>query len=279
MAWVALSLARRERRNAAILIARWGFAGKAPKTLHQIGAANGLTRERIRQIEVRARKLMSRRCFQTPYLDRAPGIWQRVVLEPGSSVIARLNDGGNNENELRTGRNSRGRPLMAASHLASPWCESVRRHIWLARKRRQRRNGCYLQRERATAQPGRFASRSWQSLRRLFSEPKFLKMPLGSHSRSRPHTAWLDDERNWFWIRDAKRNRLRNQIWKVLSVCNGIRTAELRDAVRRWHRLRGSVPPRNALERFCAEIGGISVDGGRVVADAPPLPEVCPWGQ
>jgi len=51
---VADALATLSDREAAVIRMRFGFAGKRPKTLGEIGLVIGVSRERIRQIEARA---------------------------------------------------------------------------------------------------------------------------------------------------------------------------------------------------------------------------------
>ena len=48
-------------RERAVLELRYGFGGEDPLTLEQVGRKLGVTRERIRQIEVRALSKLSMR--------------------------------------------------------------------------------------------------------------------------------------------------------------------------------------------------------------------------
>ena len=49
--WVLQLIGKLDFREATILRLRFGFGGREPKSLRQIGEFLGLTRERIRQIE------------------------------------------------------------------------------------------------------------------------------------------------------------------------------------------------------------------------------------
>jgi len=49
-----------------------------------------------------------------------------------------------------------------------------------------------------------------------------------------PQTEWLDDSKNWLYLRDTPRNRLFNLCAKVLGVSPRIRLPELRRAVGRF---------------------------------------------
>ena len=64
---------------------------------------------------------------------------------------------------------------------------------------------------------------------------------------------WLDREVGWFWIKGTARNRLLNQIEKIMSVAGSIEIGELRDGVGRHHRMKGFRPPREVLARLCED--------------------------
>jgi hypothetical protein len=67
------------------------------------------------------------------------------------------------------------------------------------------------------------------------------------------------------------RNRLMNQIRKVLSVVQRIGLAELRTAVGRHHRMQGFAPPRRVLLEFCRRVPGYRVEPGDFIAIDSPI--------
>jgi hypothetical protein len=81
---------------------------------------------------------------------------------------------------------------------------------------------------------------------------------------------WLERERAWFWFSDLprKRNRLLNQIEKIMSVAGTIELGELRDGVGRHHRMEGFRPPRRVLAALCEQTGLYRLDGEMVIGEA-----------
>jgi RNA polymerase alpha subunit len=79
---------------------------------------------------------------------------------------------------------------------------------------------------------------------------------------------WLSEDREWFFISDSKRNRLRTLISKIAAITPAIRVAELRRAVSRNYHL-SIVPPRAVLAAFCKEHGW-RVDGDLITASTRP---------
>jgi hypothetical protein len=80
-----------------------------------------------------------------------------------------------------------------------------------------------------------------------------------------PDHEWLDDEHDWFWLRGQRRNRLLNQVEKIMSVAGSIDIGELRDGVGRFHRMDGFRPPREVLARVCVSSGLYVRDGDRIL--------------
>lgn len=76
--------------------------------------------------------------------------------------------------------------------------------------------------------------------------------------------AWLDDEHRWFCVH-VSRNRLLNQVLKIMSVAGSIDLSELRSGVGRHHRMKGFHPPREVLAALCVSSGLYSRHGDRIV--------------
>jgi hypothetical protein len=91
-----------------------------------------------------------------------------------------------------------------------------------------------------------------------------------------PGFEWLDDDKEWFWIRDVPHNRLLDPIEKIMSVAGSIAIGELREGVARHPRMEGFRPPREALARLCVQSGRYRRKGDRIVegADHPSWEEV-----
>src|SRR5205085_6735021 len=58
-----------------------------------------------------------------------------------------------------------------------------------------------------------------------------------------------------FWIQGTARNRMLNQIEKIMSVAGSIPISDLRDGVGRHHRMQGFRPPRHVLAQLCVSAG------------------------
>ncbi|MFM9957395.1 MAG: RNA polymerase sigma factor RpoD/SigA [Phycisphaerales bacterium] len=112
-----------DEREARVLRLRFGLDGKEPLTLKQIGCEIGLTRERVRQIEVEAlRKLNTR------LLDERPSQFFKALVESAlpctvdeeecPSPAGKLTNGNGNSNGHENG-NGNGKRNGATEHAAS----------------------------------------------------------------------------------------------------------------------------------------------------------------
>ena len=77
-----------DERDARVIRLRFGLEGQPPLTLKEIGREVGLTRERVRQIEMEALRRL-----QEQMLDDRPGRFVRPTLEPPSSNPVRARQG------------------------------------------------------------------------------------------------------------------------------------------------------------------------------------------
>jgi hypothetical protein len=80
---------------------------------------------------------------------------------------------------------------------------------------------------------------------------------------------WLDETGGWFWLTSVTRNRLINQITKILSVTDSIEISELRSGISRYSRMEGFAPPRRVLLEICRQLPWCRVEGNVVAADPP----------
>lgn len=272
LAWFALIAAKRNRRNAEILISRWGLDGKGGVTLQEAGDRFGLTRERVRQIEARARKLVSARDIKLPMLDKALAIIAASGIDTVARVEERLKESGVSRKAFRIDGilemaklQSRDvdfelTTLREIRLIGPPKVRSICSRLLSECKRRASKIGVVNVLDLSDSTGHRFGvSVPIEATRRIVGQLK--------------GCSWLDAERDWLWFPASPRNRLRNQVWKVLSVANGLPVSELREAVGRWHRMQGFAPPKAILSELCNQLSGVSVLNGCVTSTSPPRPE------
>ncbi|MFN8636051.1 MAG: hypothetical protein U0893_19560 [Chloroflexota bacterium] len=60
--------------------------------------------------------------------------------------------------------------------------------------------------------------------------------------------------RGWYWNAEVPRNRLTNQIDKVLCVAPQISVTQLQAAVARNYRMEGQAPPVQVLAELCRRL-------------------------
>lgn len=85
---------------------------------------------------------------------------------------------------------------------------------------------------------------------------------------SKDDFCWLDKESGWFWLKSVPRNRLYNQMRKVLSVAEKIDISELRSGISRHHRTRSLSPPKRVLLEFCKQTNLGRIEDGLIIPDS-----------
>lgn len=84
---------------------------------------------------------------------------------------------------------------------------------------------------------------------------------------SKEDFSWLDKGSGWFWLKSVPRNRLYNQMRKVLSVADKIDISELRAGISRHHRTRSLSPPKRVLLEFCKQTNLGRIENGLIISD------------
>ncbi len=257
------------RRNLEITLRRFGWDGLGGRTLEATGQDLGITRERVRQICHRTSKTLLGRTPYAPVLDRALA----YVAEQSPCLGETAASG-----------------LAAQGIAASPFaieglCHAARmlgRNPSFGVERfHARRTGCILavvapldapQVAQVSAATARKAVRRWgattlddvaATVSARVNHDVSVDF-LGNILPALVPVGWLDRSAGWFWITDQRRNRILNQVLKILSVCTDIDISELRSSVSRDYRSQGFAPPRRVLLELCRQAPFCRIDGRRV---------------
>lgn len=262
--------ARASGRTAVKL--RLGLGGEPPMTLSGAGESVGLTRERVRQLEKRFADTIDGSKAWTPVLDKVLKVIKNAAPGSVDDVDRLLSDKALVRGSFAI------ESLLSASQLFG------------------RVTGFEYDREAGVI----FRDGSGLSPRLVSSEARRLTTHWGAATvdslaaeladrgdgdvdvallrvllESVPNLQWLDDEKEWFWVKGTNRNRLLNQVEKIMSVAGTIGIGELREGVGRFHRMGGFRPPREVLARLCEQSGLYSRDGD-LIAEGPDLR---PWDE
>lgn len=80
---------------------------------------------------------------------------------------------------------------------------------------------------------------------------------------------WLDQKHGWFQLECLPQYGLPNMIEKILSVTGQIDVGRLRGAIDRYRRTGRRTPPGRVLLEFCRQMPGIRTAGNLIIADPP----------
>jgi hypothetical protein len=255
-------------RDRQIVTEYFGWDGGGSRTLEELGKRYGLSRERIRQICVRAAKRHCNARVFAPVLDRVLGlIGSRMPIS--SAALRRVFEAAGlgaswlPPKVIRQAALFLARPaafdtaLLEGGELVVPEglahapkaISQVARRIILA-------SGITTSAEvarQAAAQLG------------LEVEPPLVRVALEALADFQ----WLDDKQTWFHLESGAQYGLPNMIDKVLAVCPRIAVGRLRAALARRRRPGRRVPPARVLLAFCAQLPGVSVRNHAVLAERP----------
>jgi hypothetical protein len=242
-----------------VVAARLGLGGEKPVTLEVASRLGGFSRERARQLEASFRRHVSEEASSwTPALERALRLVQQAAPLPPAAVSDLLRAEGITEHEwavpalLRAAEVFECRPGFAyepKTGLVMP-------------------DGLAVPAAKVAAAARKLISH-WgtttvnEVVIELHTEPPAPEVVAGILEQI-PGFEWLGEGRDWFWIKGTARNRLLNQIEKIMSVAGSIDLADLRHGVARHYRMEGFRPPRAVLAKLCEATGLYRVGDDRV---------------
>lgn len=254
-------LSRRGRgRGFAVLESLMGWDGQGSRTLETVGAALGVTRERVRQIAKKSLASLSGRSAFVTRLGDALRELRRELPQTLADADARMRACGfvsgtadaagvvglANRLGVRHGliciESAAGRVLIRE------------RHAWALRE--------------ITSAIGRLSDR-WGAVN-VEDLVQTCTDRLGTRitsDRVRQLAAlaggvdWLDAEHCWLWRGPGPRNRVVIRIRKMLSVASPLTLSELRSGVARDYRMQGFAPPRPVLAEICRRLDFSEVNG------------------
>lgn len=243
---------------------RLGLTGTPPVSLAAAGDAVGLTRERVRQIESRFIQAVRKVQPPTPVLDEALRLVEEILPATDQEVERALIESdltkeGFSFRSLVSAARVFGKPTVfyrepEKKEVASrPSPELPQRFVFSQARGLTLRWGAstfeVLLAELAKAWTGDL-------------DPALVHR----HLAAMPSFEWLDDEQEWFWVKNAPpRNRLLDQIEKIVAVAGPIDVGELRAGLGRHPRTEGFRPPREVLARLCVQSDRYRREGDRIL--------------
>lgn len=254
-----ISLAVTNERAFKLIAKRYGWDGGPGATLQETGESLGITRERVRQIEADFKKKLIPRTVFAPALERVLNVVQKQTFSSAETFEEFLLS-----KKLVSRRMSVQGVLNAADLFGRPISLSVvkvNQQSFIVEK-----DSMDLP-VKISRQARKFIEH-W-GVATVEDVSATVSSMIGSevpHSialdilKSQQDIIWLDSDFNWFTLKSVPRNRLTNQITKILAVANPIDLRELREGIGRHHRMRGLAPPKRVLSRFCHALLNCTVE-------------------
>jgi hypothetical protein len=253
-------------RDRDIVADYYGWKGRPGQTLEALGRRHNLSRERIRQVCVRAVKRVRGTKVFAPVLDRALSQIARRLPAPAETIEEELVAAGLTACGMRLeaiGQAaellSRRRPFVlesiGARRLAiRPDCEAIPQAIVQAARRAVLTYGATTVRAVAAEVSSRCSGRVDHALVEATLE-------------ALDDFEWLSSKGGWFQLESLPQYGLPNMVEKVLAVSGEIEVSKLRAAILRYRRGGREVPPAAVLREFCRRLPGVRAKGRSVVAD------------
>lgn len=254
-------------RDKQIVAEYYGWDGSGGHTLEELGQKYGLSRERIRQVCVRAvKRSRGVRAF-TPVLDRA----MEFIAGRLPSDAAKLRTSFN-----AAGFSKRGLPLETVQQAARFLQRDAQFAVIAVGDRSLVVRPHEVDVPRLIVQAAKRAVLSYGTTSVSDVEEE-VGAQVGSLDpvlvletlKTLKDFEWLDERHGWFQLETLPQYGLPNMIEKVLSVAQRIEVSKLRPAIARYRRTGRNVPPARVLLAFCRRMKGVRVEGAAIVADPP----------
>ncbi len=256
------------QRDRQILAEYYGWDGHGGHTLEELGQKYSLSRERIRQICVRAIKRNRDSVVFAPVLDRALAFLEERFPRGLGDLQKEFNAAGFSHCNLTVESIHRAaeflsrRPRFAIVDVGQTRMAVLPKQIELppiiaqAAKQVVTNYGA----AKVSEVIDELAGMTSQKI-----EPSLIRETL----QARDDFCWLDKKRTWFRLDVLPQYGLPNMIEKVLSVVDRIEVNLLRSAMARYRRNGRKLPPPKILLEFCRQMPGNRVRGDHVASDPP----------
>jgi hypothetical protein len=256
-------------RNRTIVARRFAWDGSEGATLQEVGDSLGITRERVRQVCGRLTKWLEGKVPFAPALDRTLKFVSGHLPGAADEIEAKL---------ISEGLTKAGFRLEGVLSAAEMFGRSIPFIISKVGGKRLALTpdmediaGVILQTARRAIEHWGVSTVADVAARAAERAGTSIDTDLVIHVLSeKADFRWLDEPGGWFWLSSAPRNRLLNQIEKVMSVAGRIDVVELRAGVSRSHRMKGVAPTKRVLLELCKQTSLYRVEGSTVIADPQP---------
>jgi len=252
----AIAVGTADERRAHIVCKLFGWDGRGGCTLQAVGDEVGLTRERIRQIRKKITDTLVRRKVFAPTLDRCLRIASKHFPDP-AEIASQFARQGLTRCEFRLEGIAKACELLRR-------CTKFSVDIMAAISTRIGSAGRKAAEHWGVASVSDITNRVARETSQEVSADLTRRI-----MQAQPGFQWLDESTGWFWLSNSRRNRLINQIAKILSVARRVTVSELREGVSRHYRTKGFAPPRRVLLELCRQIQGYRVEGETVSTEVP----------
>lgn len=256
----------RHDRDRQIVAEYYGWDGQGGHTLEELGQRYGLSRERIRQVCVRAIKRNRDTVVFAPVLDRALEFLGTRFPRGLEDLQAEFDAAGFSTCGVSVA-SVRQAGLFLGRRVEFEVVDVGRGRLAVASKLAEL-PGVIIQAARQVVS-NYGAARTADVLAELANQladkvdPALVRETL----QARSDFCWLDANRTWFRLDSLPQYGLPNMIEKILSVVGQIEVVKLRTAMARYRRTGRTLPPPKILLEFCRHMRHTRVERNLVISD------------